>query len=107
LTFCQFLYNQCIDFHVGVNLSTLQQYFQTNNINKKRILKGRQVSVARLGVGTKDSREALGTLRDILNENPAHQPAALMMENNINAIRDLSAWRAVLKQEGGNGSFVV
>jgi hypothetical protein len=23
LTFCQFLYNQCIEFHVGVNLLTI------------------------------------------------------------------------------------
>ena len=58
-------------------------------------------------MGTKDSREALSSLQDIPDENPAHQPAALMMEKNMHAIRDLSAWRAVLKQEGANGSFVV
>ena len=83
LTFCQFLYNQCVEFHVGVNLSTIQQYFQTNNTNKNQILKARQASVARLGVATKDFREALGSLRDVPEENPAHQlEAALMVEKD-------------------------
>jgi hypothetical protein len=80
LTFCQFLYNQCVEFHVGVNLSTIQQYFQTNNTDKNQILKARQVSMARLGVATKDNRDALGSLLDVPKPNPTHQPAALMAE---------------------------
>ena len=31
LTFCQFIYNQCIEYRVGDHFSAIQQYFQTNN----------------------------------------------------------------------------
>jgi hypothetical protein len=34
LTFCQFINNQCVEFHIGVYFSTLCHYFQTHKIPK-------------------------------------------------------------------------
>ena len=54
------------------------------------MLKARQVSVERMGVATKDFREARGNLWDVPKQNPAHQPEAAFIVQKKQVLKDFS-----------------